>query len=70
LQKHFQQAKQSGLFEEKNPTPESTAALQQLADQSNAEIRGLLTPDQSKIFEELSPHIQLGSRKIDFNFKF
>jgi RNA polymerase sigma factor (sigma-70 family) len=69
LQKHFQEAKQRGLVEG-NPTPESAAALQQLADQSNGEIRRLLTPDQTRIFEELSPHIQLGSRKIDFNFKF
>lgn len=69
LQKHYQQAKQNHLFEE-NSTPESAAALQQIADQSNAAIRGLLTPDQATIFEELSPHIQLGARKIDFNFKF
>jgi RNA polymerase sigma factor (sigma-70 family) len=69
LEKYQQQAKKEDLFRE-NAGPEVAAASKQMVDQVIADFQEFLTPDQAKILQAIAPHIQLLSRKIDFNFKF
>jgi len=69
VQKYGRQAKQDGLLKE-DPTPETAAALKQVAEQAKAELQTILTPEQARIFTELEPLLQTTPGRFGINVSF
>ncbi len=69
MQKYTQAAKQKGLSEE-NPTPESAAVFEQMMERCKADIQGLLTPEQARVFAAILPLVQFEPGRLSFNYKF
>jgi hypothetical protein len=69
MQKLGQEAKLKGLSKE-SPAPEAAEAAKQIMEQFKGEIQTMLTPEQARIFAEVSTHFQLEPGKFGYNFSF
>ena len=69
IQKFQQEARQGDLLGE-NPTPETATALKQMMEQFKTEMQTLLTPEQTRIFAGVLPHLKVGRGEFGFDFKF
>ena len=67
LQKYRQKASDQDLFKEQS-TPETESALKQLNEKARNEIQSLLNEEQTKTLEQISPAVQLVSRKFNITF--
>ena len=67
MQKYTLEAKEKGLAET-DSTPEMVALVKQMMEQSKADMRTILTPEQARIFADLLTHYQPETRHLDFNF--
>lgn len=65
LAKYRDQADQQNLLNDE--TPGNTAALKQLDAQAKAELQGIFSAEQSRIFGEISPGLDLVKGNFNFN---
>ena len=69
IQQYDQEARQKGLSEATS-APEKTEAVKQMIEKFKTEMPGILTAEQTRIFEDVLTHIQLEPGKSSFNFSF